>query len=253
MSRPPDSYLPQKHVFQLRLPSFRENRLLERLAARRFRPLDFYGFQQQNKSATAELVLEVCVTVTRSTGLRPGTSFLVLLFFETSLVAVGGGEDLRRYWSDYLKRAHVLVYVVDASDRSRLPLAKAELHRLLRVEPQLPVVVLGNKQVETSQHEQREPPQLKTQPHKNASPIKCESPTLARKAQVITASTQVGGAGFASRQRWRLSPTSALFSASALAGRAAQKKFPAEPARWEQRDGAEKETRRTPLDAKRRS
>lgn len=83
-----------------------------------------------------------------------------------------------------------MVYVVDASDRSRLPLAKAELHRLLRVEPQLPVVVLGNKQVETSQHEQREPPHLKTQPHKKASPIKCESPTLARKAQVITASTQ---------------------------------------------------------------
>lgn len=48
-----------------------------------------------------------------------------------------------------------MVYVVDSSDRSRLPLAKAELHRLLRVEPQLPVVVLGNKQVETSQHEKR--------------------------------------------------------------------------------------------------
>lgn len=61
--------------------------------------------------------------------------------------AVGGGEDLRRYWSDYLRRTHVLVYVVDSSDRCRLPLAKAELHRLLRVEPQLPVVVLGNKQV----------------------------------------------------------------------------------------------------------
>uniref|UniRef100_A0A671UTU7 ADP-ribosylation factor-like 10 n=1 Tax=Sparus aurata TaxID=8175 RepID=A0A671UTU7_SPAAU len=59
---------------------------------------------------------------------------------------VGGGEDLRRYWSDYLRRTHVLVYVVDSSDRSRLPLAKAELHRLLRVEPGLPVVVLGNKQ-----------------------------------------------------------------------------------------------------------
>ncbi|KAI3373896.1 hypothetical protein L3Q82_022466, partial [Scortum barcoo] len=59
---------------------------------------------------------------------------------------IGGGEDLRRYWSDYLRRTHVLVYVVDSSDRCRFPLAKAELHRLLRVEPQLPVVVLGNKQ-----------------------------------------------------------------------------------------------------------
>lgn len=73
---------------------------------------------------------------------------LKCLYFVCS---VGGGEDLRRYWSDYLRRTHVLVYVVDSSDRSRLPLAKAELHRLLRVEPGLPVVVLGNKQVnETS-------------------------------------------------------------------------------------------------------
>ncbi|XP_045896091.1 ADP-ribosylation factor-like 10 isoform X2 [Micropterus dolomieu] len=66
---------------------------------------------------------------------------------QLDFLEIGGGEDLRRYWSEYLRRTHVLVYVVDSSDRSRLPLAKAELHRLLRVEPQLPVVVLGNKQV----------------------------------------------------------------------------------------------------------
>ncbi|XP_023117021.1 ADP-ribosylation factor-like 10 isoform X1 [Amphiprion ocellaris] len=65
---------------------------------------------------------------------------------QLDFLEIGGGEDLRRYWMDYLRRTHVLVYVVDSSDRSRLPLAKAELHRLLRVEPQLPVVVLGNKQ-----------------------------------------------------------------------------------------------------------
>lgn len=46
-----------------------------------------------------------------------------------------------------MRRTHVLVYVVDSSDRSRFPLAKAELHRLLTVAPQLPVVILGNKQV----------------------------------------------------------------------------------------------------------
>ncbi|KAA8586491.1 ADP-ribosylation factor-like 10 [Etheostoma spectabile] len=65
---------------------------------------------------------------------------------QLDFLEIGGGEDLRRYWSDYLRKTHVLVYVVDSSDRSRLPLAKAELHRLLRAEPQLPVVVLGNKQ-----------------------------------------------------------------------------------------------------------
>lgn len=84
-------------------------------------------------------------------------------YFCPLFVAVGGGEDLRRYWSDYLKRTHILVYVVDSADRSRLPLAKAELHRLLMAEPQLPVVILGNKQVETSQHEKSG--QLKTRQH----------------------------------------------------------------------------------------
>lgn len=54
---------------------------------------------------------------------------------------------MRTYWTEYLRKTHVLVYVVDSSDRKRLPQAKAELHRLLRLDSQLPVVVLGNKQV----------------------------------------------------------------------------------------------------------
>ncbi|XP_019723496.1 ADP-ribosylation factor-like 10 isoform X1 [Hippocampus comes] len=66
---------------------------------------------------------------------------------QLDFLEIGGGEDLRPYWLEYLIRTHVLVYVVDSSDRGRLPLAKLELHRLLRVQPQLPVVVLGNKQV----------------------------------------------------------------------------------------------------------
>ncbi|XP_072302102.1 ADP-ribosylation factor-like 10 [Eucyclogobius newberryi] len=59
---------------------------------------------------------------------------------------IGGGEDLREYWSEYLRRTHVLVFVVDSSDRARLSEANSELHRLLRAGPQVPVVVLANKQ-----------------------------------------------------------------------------------------------------------
>lgn len=81
---------------------------------------------------------------------RPTRGFNFMSMNATScqldFLEIGGGEDLRRYWSDYLRRTNILVYVVDSSDRSRLPLAKAELHRLLSAEPQLPVVVLGNKQ-----------------------------------------------------------------------------------------------------------
>ncbi|NXA39984.1 ARL9 protein, partial [Eudromia elegans] len=59
---------------------------------------------------------------------------------------VGGGEALRSYWSLYLPRVPLLVYVVDAADRARLPLAKQLLHQLLQGQPSLPVVVLANKQ-----------------------------------------------------------------------------------------------------------
>ncbi|XP_054611502.1 ADP-ribosylation factor-like 10 isoform X2 [Dunckerocampus dactyliophorus] len=65
---------------------------------------------------------------------------------QLDFLEIGGGEELRRYWSEYLIRTHVLVYVVDSSDRNRLQLAKSELHHLLKGQPQLPVVVLGNKQ-----------------------------------------------------------------------------------------------------------
>ncbi|MFT7796498.1 ADP-ribosylation factor-like protein 10 isoform X2 [Arapaima gigas] len=65
---------------------------------------------------------------------------------QLDFLEIGGGEDLRVYWTEYLRRTHILVYVVDSSDRRRLPLAKDELHRLLRAETHFPVVVLGNKQ-----------------------------------------------------------------------------------------------------------
>lgn len=60
---------------------------------------------------------------------------------------MGGSQNLRAYWPHYLSQAHVLVFVVDSVDRSRLLTARQELHTLLAAEPQLPLVVLANKQV----------------------------------------------------------------------------------------------------------
>ncbi|PKU36342.1 hypothetical protein llap_13353 [Limosa lapponica baueri] len=60
--------------------------------------------------------------------------------------AMGGSQNLRAYWPHYLSQAHVLVFVVDSVDRSRLLTARQELHALLANEPQLPLVVLANKQ-----------------------------------------------------------------------------------------------------------
>ncbi|XP_026772345.3 ADP-ribosylation factor-like protein 9 isoform X1 [Pangasianodon hypophthalmus] len=59
---------------------------------------------------------------------------------------IGGEEKLRDYWPVYLKKARVLVFVLDAADSTRFPLAKTSLHRLLASEPFLPLVLLANKQ-----------------------------------------------------------------------------------------------------------
>ncbi|XP_005993447.1 ADP-ribosylation factor-like protein 9 [Latimeria chalumnae] len=59
---------------------------------------------------------------------------------------IGGSQNLRTYWNLYLSKAQVLIFVVDSTDHVRMPLAKQELHRLLNEEPQLPLVVLANKQ-----------------------------------------------------------------------------------------------------------
>ncbi|KFW03586.1 ADP-ribosylation factor-like 10, partial [Fulmarus glacialis] len=48
---------------------------------------------------------------------------------------VGGNQNLRAYWPHYLSQAHVLVFVVDSVDRSRLLTARQELHALLAAEP----------------------------------------------------------------------------------------------------------------------
>ncbi|XP_075297996.1 ADP-ribosylation factor-like protein 10 isoform X2 [Opisthocomus hoazin] len=65
---------------------------------------------------------------------------------EMDLLEVGGSQNLRAYWCHYLSEAHVLVFVVDSVDRSRLLTARQELHALLAAEPRLPLVVLANKQ-----------------------------------------------------------------------------------------------------------
>ncbi|XP_078087175.1 ADP-ribosylation factor-like protein 9 [Mustelus asterias] len=59
---------------------------------------------------------------------------------------IGGSCNLRSYWNLYLNKAQILIYVVDSANEERLPLAGQELHRLLKQDPLLPLVLLANKQ-----------------------------------------------------------------------------------------------------------
>ncbi|KAM9331331.1 ADP-ribosylation factor-like protein 9 [Gastrophryne carolinensis] len=59
---------------------------------------------------------------------------------------IGGSEQLRPYWKMYLSKAFAVIFVVDAADHSRLPLAKRHLHQLIQQDAVLPLIVLANKQ-----------------------------------------------------------------------------------------------------------
>nr|XP_023407432.1 ADP-ribosylation factor-like protein 10 isoform X2 [Loxodonta africana] len=59
---------------------------------------------------------------------------------------VGGSQNLRFYWKEFVNEVDVLVFVVDSADRLRLQRARQELHKLLDKDPDLPVVVVANKQ-----------------------------------------------------------------------------------------------------------
>ncbi|KAM5298694.1 ADP-ribosylation factor-like protein 10 [Ctenodactylus gundi] len=66
--------------------------------------------------------------------------------FEVDLLEIGGSQNLRFYWKEFVNEVDILVFIVDSSDRLRLPWARQELHRLLDKDPDLPVVVVANKQ-----------------------------------------------------------------------------------------------------------
>ncbi|KAH0629903.1 hypothetical protein JD844_012379 [Phrynosoma platyrhinos] len=71
---------------------------------------------------------------------------------QLDFLEVGGSQNLRFYWNYYLSKAHVLVFVVDSADGSRLHTARQELHDLLSEDPLLPLIVLANKQEELDLH-----------------------------------------------------------------------------------------------------
>ncbi|XP_029918313.1 ADP-ribosylation factor-like protein 9 [Myripristis murdjan] len=65
---------------------------------------------------------------------------------QIEFLEIGGREHLRPYWQRYMSKALLLVFVVDSSRAELFPLAKTHLHELLASDPQLPLVVLANKQ-----------------------------------------------------------------------------------------------------------
>ncbi|XP_064603073.1 ADP-ribosylation factor-like protein 3 [Liolophura sinensis] len=61
---------------------------------------------------------------------------------------VGGSENIRAYWKNFIQDTNILVFVVDSADRSRVEEAGNALKSILREEKlaSVPVLVIANKQ-----------------------------------------------------------------------------------------------------------
>lgn len=62
------------------------------------------------------------------------------------LCDLGGQRSLREYWQDYYANTDCIMYVVDASDQRRLEEAHHTFVDVLNSVPNVPVLVLANKQ-----------------------------------------------------------------------------------------------------------
>lgn len=61
---------------------------------------------------------------------------------------MGGREKIRGLWSQYLKDAHGIIFVVDSNDRERLEEAKTELQYIIKETSkvtQAPLLIFANK------------------------------------------------------------------------------------------------------------
>lgn len=76
------------------------------------------------------------------------TETIVYNNYKLSIWDVGGQEKIRPLWKHYYQNTDVIIFVVDASDWTRIDMAKEELHKTMCSDElqNCPLLVLANKQ-----------------------------------------------------------------------------------------------------------
>jgi len=108
--------------------------------------LVFLGLDNAGKTTLLQLLVNDQVGVFMPTQ-KPTAEAFVMGGVTFTSHDLGGHEVARRLWFEYSVDAQGLIFLIDASDKARLPEAMDELTRL-RSDPQLdmiPILVLANK------------------------------------------------------------------------------------------------------------
>jgi GTP-binding protein SAR1 len=106
----------------------------------------FLGLDYAGKTTLLYLLKENKIIQAPPTG-HGSCEELVLNNMKFTTYDVGGHKQVRKIWAEYFFAVDAIVFVIDASDRSRFDEAKLELDAILINEDVLncPILIFGNK------------------------------------------------------------------------------------------------------------
>lgn len=106
-----------------------------------------------NNSGKSTLIKQISSgTTALSHFLKPTAGFNITIIqkgeYTLNIFELGGEEKVRQFWNTYFEDTDLLVFVVDASDQSKLPVAANELKNLLGDQrlSTVPILIVANKQ-----------------------------------------------------------------------------------------------------------
>jgi GTP-binding protein SAR1 len=104
------------------------------------------GLDDAGKTTLAGRLSKNCLVQAQPTG-QPSTHEMKIGSTLLSVTDIGGHEQARRIWRNYMFSSTRIIFVIDASNRQRIPEARHELLKILNDEDiqSMPILILANK------------------------------------------------------------------------------------------------------------